>query len=157
MMGKQRLKAGSLVRVDLADGHVAFGRVLEHSEIGFYDYFIQMGEPPNPPDIYAAGIAFILTVMDKAVKSGRWQIIDERPLELDLQKPRDYFVMDGLSGKYSIYRSSDGNVRAATSAECEGLERASVWQPEHIEERLRDHFVGRKNLWAEKLKSELAP
>ena len=46
----------------------------------------------------------------------------------------------------------NGNVRAATRAECEGLEREAVWDPEHIEDRLSDYFSGKPNKWVDSLK-----
>jgi len=33
-----------------------------------------------------------------------------------------------------------------------GLERAAVWGPSHVEDRLRDHYAGRKNKWVESLR-----
>ena len=42
--------------------------------------------------------------------------------------------------------------RLAIAEECVGLERAAVWEPEHVEDRLRDHFAGRSNRWVESLK-----
>ena len=41
---------------------------------------------------------------------------------------------------------------AATKEECIGLEYWAVWQPEKIEERLNDHFSGRKNSYVERMK-----
>jgi hypothetical protein len=35
---------------------------------------------------------------------------------------------------------------------CRGLERSAIWEPEHVEERLSDHYAGKVNRWAESLK-----
>ena len=43
-----------------------------------------------------------------------------------------------------------GNERAASPEECVGLERAVVWEPEHVEARLLDTFLGRTNRDAER-------
>jgi hypothetical protein len=40
----------------------------------------------------------------------------------------------------------------ASYGECTSLERAAVWDTEHIEDRLEDYFNGRENKWVESLK-----
>ena len=52
--------------------------------------------------------------------------------------------------KFSIYE--DGKIRSASKEECLGLERAAVWEPSHVEERIVDYYAGRKNQWLESLK-----
>jgi hypothetical protein len=32
-----------------------------------------------------------------------------------------------------------------------------VWEPEHVEERIRDHYAGRANRWAESLRIQEPP
>jgi hypothetical protein len=63
--------------------------------------------------------------------------------------PVPTFVRDAIGGGFLIYLR--GVVRSATRAECVGLERCAVWAPEHVEDRLRDHFRGRPNKWVESL------
>jgi len=43
-------------------------------------------------------------------------------------------------------------MRKGTRKESQGLEAAAVWEPEHIEDRLRDHFDGKPNKWLESLR-----
>lgn len=91
--------------------------------------------------------------MKSALMSGRWPVVDYRPLEPELLSPVDYFIKDRLTGQYSIYRSSDGHTRESNFEECKGLEAAAAWEAEHVEDRLRDHFAGRPNAWAEQLRA----
>lgn len=91
--------------------------------------------------------------MKSALTSNRWQVVSFRPLEPELAKPVEYFMRDRLTGRYSVYRSSDGLTRVSTFEECKGLEAAAAWEPEHVEDRLRDYFAGRPNPWAEQLKA----
>jgi hypothetical protein len=37
------------------------------------------------------------------------------------------------------------NARPAAPEECVGLEGVAVWDPTHVEDRLRDHYAGRPN------------
>lgn len=60
-------------------------------------------------------------------------------------------MQDVMNSKlFSNY--DNGKIRRATKMACEGLERAAVWEPEHVEERLRDLYVGKPNIWVEQLK-----
>lgn len=142
-MKRQRLKPGALVSIDLGDGRLGFGRVLEKSELAFYDRQARLNEDLDLDAAYAAPVAFSVPVMDSAVKSGRWEIIDQRPLEPHFLAPRYYFIQDSISAKYSIYRNVDGATRPATQEECQNLECAAVWSAENIEDRLRAHFGGK--------------
>lgn len=45
-----------------------------------------------------------------------------------------------------------GGEEPASRQELEGLEVAAVWDPEHVEDRLRDHFSGRPNKWVESIR-----
>jgi hypothetical protein len=62
---------------------------------------------------------------------------------VDVLDPDHYQIID-----------DEGNIRDATREETEGLEPAAVWEPEHIADRLEDHYAGRPNRW---LKSMLQP
>jgi hypothetical protein len=67
--------------------------------------------------------------------SGEWPIVARIPFEKDEEAwPPPNFVHNVISGKYSIYYK--GEMRPASPAECEGLERASVWDKEHIVARI---------------------
>jgi hypothetical protein len=68
-----------------------------------------------------------------------------------------FFKQDSFNGRLFLYNSSlltadQGYECPATLAECSGLERAAVWDPEHVVDRLRDHAAGRPNQWVESLK-----
>jgi hypothetical protein len=94
--------------------------------------------------------------MNHAVTRGRWQVIGSVPLSQEERSvPIRFFKQDALTGDLTIYWEGPepGEVHEvpATREECMGLERAAVWEPEHVEDRLRDHFAGRPNKWLESL------
>jgi len=144
---------GALVRIDLHDGNNGFGRVLGHSEIAFYDKRIASTDQVDVDDVVRSPVLFVVSVMDSAIGSRRWPVIGVRALEAALREPREYFLKDKLSGKFSKYRGDTGSMREATFEECRRLECAAVWDPEHVEDRLRDHFAGRSNKWVEQLRA----
>ena len=88
--------------------------------------------------------------MGSAIKKGRWPILGHIPLEGQLTDP-PRFIQDELNKKsFQIYKA--GVIIPATREQCEGLERSAVWDPEQVEDRLRDHYAGRINKWVESLK-----
>jgi hypothetical protein len=98
-------------------------------------------------------ILFFAAVMDSAIKSGRWPIVAHLPLDGGLTPPPKFMQDRWNKSSFSIYLNS-GEIKKATRKECQGLERAAVWDPEHIEDRLRDHYSGTGNKWVELLKME---
>jgi hypothetical protein len=94
---------------------------------------------------------FYVAVMDSAVKSGRWPIIDVPPGTVpQLQAPPTFIQDDKNPEKLEIYR--EGKIEPATRDEVLGLERTAGWAAEHVEDRVRDEYVGRKNKWLESLR-----
>jgi len=152
-MAIKKPREGSLLRIGLEDGANAFARVLPNSQIALYDILVPQIDTLSSHNVFSAKILWKLTVMKSALISGRWPVMDYRPLESELTAPVEYFIRDQLTGRYSIYRSSDGYTRGSTFEECKELEAAAVWEAEHIEDRIRDHFAGRPNTWAEQLKA----
>lgn len=151
-MATRKPREGSLLRISLGDGTDAFARVLLNSQVAVYAHRVSQGDAP-PPGLLGSKPLWKLTVMKSALTSGRWQVVDVRPLEPELASPVEYFMRDRLTGRFSIYRSSDGYTRDSTFEECMGLEAAAAWEAEHVEDRLRDYFAGRPNAWAEQLKA----
>lgn len=152
MMATRKPREGSLLRISLGDGTDAFARVLPNSQVAVYQYRVSQGDAP-PSGVLGSRPLWKLTVMKSALISGRWQVVDVQPLEPELAMPVEYFMKDQLTGRYSVYRSSDGHTRDSTFEECKGLEAAAVWEAEHIEDRLRDYFAVRPSSWAEQLKA----
>ena len=145
-------REGSLLRISLGDGTCSYVRVLPKSQVAVYAHR-DSGTGDAYSLAYDSKILWTLTVMKSALKSGRWTVVDYRPLEPELLAPVCYFIKDRISGRFSVYRSSDGSTRESDFEECNGLEAAAVWEAEHVEDRLRDHFSGRPNVWAEQLKA----
>jgi len=145
----QKRVFGDIVRIDLGDGFHTYGRVLEDASFAFYDGRVSEEMPVD--QIIALPILFLVAVMNYAVTSGRWAIVGTAPLDDSLLNPPPRFIQDAL--RKDLFRIYDkGQIRPATKEECIGLEPAAVWDPEHVEDRLRDHYAERVNMWVESLK-----
>jgi hypothetical protein len=144
-------RPGDVFQVPLKDGSLGFGRVLNDPVYAFYDFRSSKPAPIN--DIILRPILFKIWVMKYAITKGRWPILGHVALEDDLQKPAYFFKQDLISKELFLY--SEGLERPASPEECVRLERAAVWEPEHVEDRLLDLFEGRPNQWVEVVKLKL--
>jgi hypothetical protein len=141
-------KIGDILKIELGDGAHTYARVLP--EAGFAIYDARTTEELPTMETIERPILFYVAVMHHAVKEKRWSVVGHKTLEAGLQSP-PRFIQDALNKKrFEIYEH--GTIRPATRQECLGLEREAVWQPEHVEERIRDHYAGRPNKWVELLK-----
>ena len=139
---------GDVLKIELGDGTHTYARVLPEASFAIYD--ARTTEDLTILETVERPILFYVAVMNHAVKEKRWPVVGHRTLEEGLQAP-PRFIQDALNKKrFEIYEH--GRIRPATRQECLGLEREAVWEPEHVEERIRDYFAGRPNKWVELLK-----
>lgn len=151
-MGNRTPKIGSLLRIQSADGD-SFVRVLPNLQIAVYDIRIPSGDAVPLEQVYRAPVLWKMTVARSALTSGRWPTVDVRALEPSLACATEYYIKDAFTGKFQIYRSSDGSIRPSTRDECRSLEAAAVWEAGHVLDRIRDHYLGVPNAWAEDVKA----
>lgn len=151
---KRRQLVGSVVRIDLGDGFHSYARVLEEGLFAFYDSRTEKDLLLD--EIISRPVLFIVPVMGYAVSRRHWKVIGTAPLDSALMNPPPRFMQDALNLKeFSLYEK--GEIRPATMEECIGLECEAVWDPSHVEDRIRDHYLGRANKWVESLRIRNPP
>lgn len=139
---------GDIVKIDLGDGWFAFAQVLTAPLFAFFD--LRVRDIPPLEQIARAPIAFKIWVMDYAVTDGDWPVIGRASVITD-ESPW-LFKRDALTKRLVITKTGDKE-KPASLEECLKLECAAVWEPEHVVDRLRDHFAGRPNKWVESLRA----
>lgn len=139
---------GDIVKIQLVDGDVCFGRVLEEPLVAFYD--LKINHIPLYEEVAERPILFKIWVMNHSITNGAWEVIGHCELEDDLKEPVRFFKQDPISKEICIYLNTEEI--SSTREQCEGLDRAAVWNPEHVEDRLWDHYLGVPNKWVESLK-----
>ncbi|OKS89027.1 immunity 26/phosphotriesterase HocA family protein [Mucilaginibacter polytrichastri] len=145
-------KEGAFFEIKLPNGKYSYGRILPKANFSFYNIY---SEKPiiDINEIQKQSVLFINAVYKAAITKDRWTKIGVAELELSLQTMPLKFIEDQLApGNYSLYNPNTGVITEVTKDKCVGLERSAVWEPEHIEERIIDHFEGRPNKWVEQLK-----
>lgn len=149
---KQKRTVGDVVSIPLETGRYAFGHVLDEPLIAFFDYQSEESDPPGILEsLRHQAVAFTVWVMNHAIERGRWKVIGSMDPSSTLDGKQQFFKQDAISGKLSV-TTDGGDVIPATREQCESLERAAVWEPSHIEDRLVDHFESRPNKWVESLR-----
>ncbi len=151
MASRQQRTPGAILKIDLGDGYHSYARILGKANYAFYDLKTKV-DIKDMSEIVSKPILFIVSVYDDVITRGRWLKVGKLPLEESLQSLPFKFIQDLYTGELEQYNSNTGEIKPATKAECEGLERAAVWEADHVESRLRDFYSKKPNLWVEQLK-----
>lgn len=151
-MSLRKHTVGTFVRITLADGSLAYARLLESPYAAFYDY--RTTSPDSDLDrIASQSILFRIAVRHHALDT--WEPIGHRALEGQLTQPVVQFMQDiGNFRRCTIFDTA-GYEKAAEPQECVGLERAAVWERNGVERRLLDAFLGQPNAETERQKVRL--
>lgn len=149
-MTRGKIKVGDVVQVSLGDGTYGYGYVLDEPLVAFLDHR-DRGELKDFRDLVKKPAAFKIWVSNRPMKEGRWPVVGHVEPNAEILQPVRFFKQDAISRKLSITYNGADEV-PATADECRKLERAAVWEPEHVADRLRDHFEGRPNRWVESLR-----
>lgn len=145
-------KDGAFIEITLPNGKFSYGRILPKANYGIYDVYSD-NQITDVDKLRAKRILFIVAVYKHAITKNRWKTIGFLPLESILMNLPLKFIQDDFDyNHFEIYDSNTGVMRPAKKIDCIGLERAAVWEPEHVESRIIDHFEGRPNKWVESLK-----
>jgi hypothetical protein len=150
-MKRQRIKTGAIVKIPIEKEYHTYGRLLLRPYVEIYDGKTKENIS-RLEEIVSKPILFTLCVFDYAVTKGRWEIIgrtdfSENEVNIPLQ-----FIQDPINPKSCQTIDALGNMEPASVEQCRKLERSAVWDPEHIEERIKDYYAGKPNKWAESLR-----
>ena len=146
---KEDKDLGSIIKIELINGTFCFARKLKNPLYAFYDINTKDTIPPLE-EIIASNILFKIWVMDRVISSNRWIKIGKLDLEDELYKPVTFCHQNALNKKVYLYINGEKSI--TTKEECNKFERTAVWEPEHVEDRLRDYFSGENNKWVESLR-----
>jgi Immunity protein 26 len=147
MASRQRRIVGAVLRVPLDDRFHAYAWTLPEVDFAFFD--LRADFEVAIEEIVRHPIAFRIAIHKSAWTTGRWRRVGKVEPPPEVLAPVPTFIRDPFDGRFSIYLL--GEIRPTTREECIGLERCAVWDPEHVEDRLRDHFDGVPNKWVRSL------
>ena len=146
-------KVGDILLIDLGSSRHAYAQVADKPLVVFFEGAFDE-EVPNV-QIPKLPVLFRLWVSDHAITKGMWPVIGWQPLTPGNAQEPFFYKQDAINGRLFLYHSTFAATnyeRSASLAECENLECAAVWEPEHVVDRIRDHVSGKHNRWTEILK-----
>ena len=150
-MARQIITIGSVIEIPLAEDLYAYGQIISRTEVAFFDYIGCQLDKKHLPPMSCDCVLFVVSVMNNAITSGRWKKIQKMEIDGRFLGRREYFMQDAITQRISIYQSDDGAIRPGLRSEAQGLERAAVWSPEQVEERLRDCHDNKPNRYVESM------
>lgn len=151
-MKRQRRTTGSILEINIENQYYVYAQIMIDGSCAFFDYrskeqlrdFKILDDCP---------ILFILTVYNDVITQGHWPKVGKMEIRDDLKKLPMKFIQDKLDPqKFRLYNPETGDMIPSTRLECEGLECAAVWEAEHVESRIKDHYNNVPNVWLELLK-----
>ena len=138
---------GKLTSIELDTNLYGFGCIREEPLVSFFDLF-KTTPIISMQELDSIEPSFSIWVMNYALRKKSWQTLDIELSPEHFLLPKFFFIKDALSGE--LYKTIDGSQQIETTIdECRELERAAVWDPEHVEERLFDLYKRRPNKWVE--------
>jgi hypothetical protein len=149
---RQGFEPGAVLRVGLDDGTHTYARMLSRSPyFALYDAR-GSGDDADVERIVRSPVLFVVAVSAAAYRGGRWRRVGSVPPEDAAVAIPEFFMQDIFDPQQCQVVDHLGRERAVTPEECAGLERLAVWAPEHIEERVLDHYQNRPNAHLEAMK-----
>lgn len=147
MIKKQKITVGAILKINIENKYYCYAQILGKSAYAFFDYTTK--EPLNDFAILLdKPILFITNVYNDVVTKGHWEKVGNLKLRDDLQEIPLQFIQDVLhTDKFELYNPNTGESRKASKEEIRGLERATVWEASHVEDRIRDHYNGVPCIW----------
>lgn len=152
---KIREKLGQIFKVLLDNNYMTFGQVTGQQLYTFFDIKIPINfEKVSFSQIVSQSIIFRLCVGSYAINYGRWEVLSTLRPKDDLLKGVVQYSYDDLRDVFTVW--DDNGKRESCWQECKNLEPFAVWQAEHVEERLKNHFNGVPCIIYERLKPKFA-
>ena len=151
MARRKNWDSGNIVEIDLPNGGLSYAMVVDSCRVAFFDREFEVR--PSIEEITKGSITFQIWVMKYAIGKRHWSVIGNAEVPSSALSASKFFKQDSISGQLSI--TTDGSDEIpATFEEIFDLECAAVWDPEHVESRLEDHYAGVENIWVRSLAPE---
>lgn len=148
-MKKQKIIQGSILEINIENQYYTYAQILDKGGYVFFDYksekrltdFSVLEDKP---------ILFIIGVYDDVIKQGHWSIVGKMNIRKNLNTQPMQFIQDALHpDRFEFYNPNTGESTPATREKVKGMERAAVWEANHVEDRIRDYYNGVPCIWLE--------
>lgn len=147
MIKKQRITVGSILEINIENKYYVYAQILGKAGYAFFDFKTE-DKLKDYSVLLEKPILFITNVYNGVITHGHWLKVGSIEIREDLKEQPLQFIQDALHlDIFQLYDPNSGEIKAATKEQIKGLERASVWEAKHIEDRIRDHYNGNPCIW----------
>jgi hypothetical protein len=143
MVRRVRYKAGDVFAIPLGEGRFGFGRLFRDTTVAVFSRI--SSDITDVADLCGAPVAFYAAVFDTAIRSGEWPKIGECPFpDPDNAWPPPRVIEDILRpGTFKVYER--GEIRRAPAEEVRSLDRALIYKPAQLVDRIRQELLADAN------------
>lgn len=147
-MKRQIITPGSILEIHIEKEYYVYAQILLNGlGYAFFDFKSKV-RLMDLNTLLNCKVLFILMVYDDVITKGVWLKVGKLPIREELLIQPMKFIQDALNpDKFQLYNPNTGEISSATKKDCKGLERASVWEANHVEDRIRDHYLGVPCAW----------
>ncbi|GGF11539.1 Immunity protein 26 [Chishuiella changwenlii] len=148
-MKKQRITKGSILEIPIDGKYYVYAQILEKSSYVFFN-FTSKEQITDFEILNEKPILFIIAVYNHVITKGEWLKVGKMSIRKELEVLPMHFIQDALNPThFELYNPNTGEIVPTTKKEIIGLERASVWDKIHIEDRIRDFYNKVPCIWLE--------
>lgn len=146
---RQRERVGVILEIDIEGLYYVYAQLVYTKQCVFFDFrthehLTDISLLQNKP------VLFIATVYSYIITRGYWPIIGIMPIKEEFREmPNEFIHHDYGKVEFELYDPNTGSITPSTREECKNLERAAVWDRNHIIDRIRDHYNGVPCIWLE--------
>lgn len=152
-MVRQRITEGSILEINIENQYYVYAQILTKGHgCAFFDYKTKE-KLTDVSVLKTAPVLFIVAVYNDIITQGHWLKVGKLPIRENLSVLPMQFIQDIYNPeKFKLYNPNTGEITPTTRDNTIGLERAAVWDSHHVENRIRDYYLGVPNETVEQLK-----
>ncbi|MGB3105028.1 immunity 26/phosphotriesterase HocA family protein [Sphingobacterium siyangense] len=149
---RQKITEGAILEINIENEYFVYAQILSKGlGYAFFDYR-STDKIEDLNHLLKCKVLFIIGVYDYVITRGLWKKIGTLPIRTELLILPMKFIQDPYDlDRCDLYDPNTGQIIRATKAACENLERVAVWAENHAEERIKDYYLNRPNVWVERL------
>jgi hypothetical protein len=149
MQKKTRFRPGDLIQIPFTNQMHTYARVLIDGSCAIYDY-PQTEDIVDYSAVLASKILFIVKSNVRALKEGRWKIVDNIPLEENLLSFHPVYFNPSPFNNVDVqfYKHNKIAIEQAIEMDWIGsmsLNLAGIHDYIHVESRIKDYYEGKRN------------
>ncbi len=153
IMVRQRITEGAILEINIENQYYVYAQILTKGHgCAFFDYKTKE-KLADVSVLKTASVLFVVAVYNDIITQGHWLKVGKLPIRENLSVLPMQFMQDMHNlGKIRLYNPNTGEITPTTRDKAIGLERAAVWDAHHVEDRIRDYYLGVPNAICERLK-----